>query len=349
MIIPKLFDQRSCLLDSLPLSAGSTHVVGRTIFNHFNEFVSLRIFSIRFLLVVSDTLKRLILVVVLSKKSPIRYGWLLIPVLIALALFFTSCGVPEEVVQIEQQEAVSLENNLRALSDVGAFRSALIDANGGRQRLDRIQGILSTGTFESGGQTVPFRNIKRRPDDAINIIQMQDHSYSIVVNGKQVWQRIEAPRQEPIDTLLEGEQAASKIDMGYFFDPLMHAALFEPEAISSVIPDTWEGEDCLLVDFNSVTRGLVAQYYVDPVRLTPLARVENFNDGRARKVLYGDYRENKAGTLEPHLIETYVDEELQNRVVIETMRLNPGVLGAIFEFQTDDSSPKNIVTDDSGL
>lgn len=244
---------------------------------------------------------------------------------------------------------LSLRERLNNLSNSTTFRTAYINANGGEKRLDELQGILSSGTFESGGQTVPFRAIKRRPNQSVTTLKMPKYDLSFIVNGDQIWQRVEAPGQEPIDSLLEGQQGEAMREMGYFFDPLMHVVLLEPEDITSIIPNIWEGQACLLLEFNSGTRNMAARVYIDALELTPIARVENFADGSERKVLYGDYRRNAGGTLEPHLIETFLDDELQNRVVVETIRPNPGVVGFIFEYTGDNTSAANASAIDAAI
>jgi hypothetical protein len=72
-----------------------------------------------------------------------------------------------------------------------------------------------------------------------------------------------------------------------------------------------------------------ASAYVDIQNMQPLARIEEFADGRERKVIYSDYR-SVGGMQEPFLIETYIDDVLQSRVTLERSDLNVGTVASLF-------------------
>ena len=273
-----------------------------------------------------------------TKNTRGRLWWLLsfllVAALVAVAVRLT---VSPEVEQAE--EPISSREKLRALSDIPTFRAAFIAANGGERRLEELQGILSTGTFESGGQEVPFRTIKRRPDKSVTTLKMPDYDLSFIVNGPEVWQRVEQPGMDPRSALIEGKQAEAMQEMGNFFDPVMSVVLNQPERIESIIPNLWKGETCLLMQIRAAGGDMGARVYVDPDTMAPIARVENFADGRERTVLYDDYRKSDGGTLEPHSIETFIDGERQNRVLVEKIRPNPGIVGFIFEYPEANPAP----------
>ena len=221
--------------------------------------------------------------------------------------------------------------DLRALSSISNFCAAYIEANGGGQRLDALQGILSTGIFESGKRKIEFRTIKRRPDKSITTLKMKEYNLSFIVNGDHVWQRIEQQGIEPVDTLKEGPEADAMRELGHFFDPLMYAVLEQRKGIVSITPDTWQGEDCLLVELNLPFRGIKAQVFVDPLKMTPIARVENFDQEQIREIFYADYRSVNKGILEPFKIDTFLNGELQSRVLVDKCFANRGILTSIFE------------------
>ncbi len=161
---------------------------------------------------------------------------------------------------------------------------------------------------------------------------MPDYTLSFVVNGPQVWQRVEQPGQAPVDSILEGQEAAALVDLGYFFDPIMHVILSETSAIQRISVDEWEGQPTLRLEFSSKTRKINAAVHFDPETLTPLVRIEQFKDGGERKVLYSDYRSISGSIQQPYLIETYLKGELLNRVTIERIQVNPGIGSFIFEY-----------------
>ena len=223
------------------------------------------------------------------------------------------------------------------LSDVGNFRSAYLQANGGREAIDRLRSLLVTGTLESGGKTVPFRSIKRHPDQGIFTMSMPEYELSFVVNGDVIWQRVEQPGMEPVDTLMSEKEARATANLGSFFDPIMHVVLDESSAIQRLVADSWEGAPTLRMDFLSAERNMEGTVHLDPETLTPVARIEEFGDGRERLVRYDDYRTMEGGIRQPFLVKTFVNGELLNRTQMEKVVANPGVPRFIFEFRGDAS------------
>lgn len=237
-----------------------------------------------------------------------------------------------------EDEVSTLRERLRQLSDPGRFRQAYLEAYGGELYLETVQGILVRGSLERNGRSLPFQTIKRRPNKGITTFTMPDHKLSFVVNGDLVWKRVRPPDGAPIDTRITGPEAESLRDMGYFFDPLLHVLMHEPHCIESIIPNIWEGQSCLLVQIDSNSRNLRARVYIDPVRLRPLAQVEVFPEGRQKIRRFSDYRRTEAGRLEPFLVETYFDGKLQSRLVTESFRINPGIIGLIFEYEGENKA-----------
>ena len=272
--------------------------------------------------------------------------WMLWPFFAATVVLATLIGLvaylllgnePAPVVDYDE----SMRERMKELSDVAAFRAAYIEANGGEQKLEQLRSVLSSGLFESGGTTVEFRTIKRRPDQSITTLKMPDYDLSFIVDGDLVWQRVEQPELEPVDTLKTGREAEAMRDMGYFFDPLMDAIINSPESIVSIIPNRWEGAYSLLLQLEMERRGIAARVYIDPVSLTPMARIEDFADGQQRKVIYNDYRAIDGGMREPFEVATYLNGEMQNRVTIERCIANPGILGKIFEYTGEQPDAAN--------
>ena len=254
--------------------------------------------------------------------------------LLAVALVGVFYLIPSDSDDLGERVAgkVKAQAEVQDLTNLQFFRRAFINANGGEDKLEALKSIQTTGRFESGGQSVPFRTIKRRPDRSITTLKTEDYNLSFVVNAGVVWQRIEQPRREPVDTLKTGDEADAIREMGYFFDPLMHVVLHEPESILEIAETTWEGEPALSIEFKSASRGMRATAIIDPQDMTPLQRVEHFADDSIRKVLYADYHQISGGVREPFLIETYLDDALQNRVTVENCEINIGAASFLFEY-----------------
>lgn len=239
---------------------------------------------------------------------------------------------------IQSEASVPRNASLEELTQISRFRTAYIEANGGLQGIDNLNSLRVSGTFESNGQTVPFRSLKKRPDQGITTLQMPDYTLSFVVNGAEVWQRVEQPGQAPVDTLMKGQEAAALVDLGYFFDPIMHVILSESSSIQGITVDEWESQPTLRMQFASTSRKVNATVHFDPATLTPLVRIEQFSDGSERKVLYNDYRSINGSIKQPYLIETFLKGDLLNRVAIERIQVNPGIGSFIFEYTGDPTS-----------
>ena len=235
--------------------------------------------------------------------------------------------------QTLDREIQAADNSLTDLTKITYFRSAYLQANGGREAIDRLRSLLVTGTLESGGKTVPFRSIKRHPDQGIFTMSMPEYELSFVVDGDVVWQRVEQPGMEPVDTLMSEKEARATANLGSFFDPIMHVVLDESSAIQRLVADSWEGAPTLRMDFLSAERNMEGTVHLDPETLTPVARIEEFGDGRERLVRYDDYRKIEGGIRQPFLVETFVNGELLNRTRMEKVVANPGVPRFIFEFR----------------
>lgn len=101
-------------------------------------------------------------------------------------------------------------------------------------------------------------------------------------------------------------------------------------SVEGVEKSEWDGAPCLLLRFTSDYKEARMLAYIDPETMQVLARVETFADGRERRNLYSNYQE-VGGMLEPFLIESYLDDELQHRVIVEGGRANVGTMKELFE------------------
>ena len=221
--------------------------------------------------------------------------------------------------------------SMEELTQFPKFRLAYLRANGGREQLQAIQSVRTSGLMESGGKTIPFVSLKRRPDKSLTTFKMKDYELSFVVNGDQVWQRIIMPRQAPQYELKSGEEAQGLAEMGMFFDPIMRAILFDQGTINRLLPSAWLGEEAVKLEFQSENTFIQVTAYVNIHTMHPLARIEKFSDGRIRKVLYSDYH-SIDGMQEPFKVETYLDDVLQSRVIIKRSQTNVGTIPTLFEY-----------------
>jgi hypothetical protein len=226
--------------------------------------------------------------------------------------------------------------DMEKLTRFSEFSSAYLRANGGEEQLEALQSVMATGQMESGGQTVPFFSLKRRPDMSLMTLKMPDYDLTFVVNGEQVWQRVNVKGQEPQYELKTGAEAEALGEMGVFFDPIMRVLLFGEGSIERLVPSMWMGRPTIKIEFRTDDGQMQASAYVDIENMHPLARIEAFADGRERRVLYSDYR-SVNGMQEPFHIETYLDDVLQSRVVLEKSTPNVGTVASLFQYPGPES------------
>lgn len=77
-------------------------------------------------------------------------------------------------------------------------------------------------------------------------------------------------------------------------------------------------------------RFAATHYYVEIQKMRPLPQIETQKDGSASKIVYSDYRVINQ-IQEPDLIETYLDEVLQNRLIIEKSGINVSAVASLFQ------------------
>lgn len=262
-------------------------------------------------------------------KAKIWFWWpiitwpLVLATIVGAVWFFLPKAGQEEVIE-------SGYGSIEELSRYTHFRRAYLAANGGEEKLSALQSMKASGTFTSGEQSVPFHSLKRRPDQSLTTLKFPDYDLSFVVNGDLVWQRVKVAGQAPSYELKEGIEAEGLLQLGEFFDPITNALLFDKGSIERLSASTWGSQVALRLDF-ATEDGIQAAAYIDPETMCPLARVESFADGKQRKILYERYQ-SIGGMQEPFLIETYIDDELANRVEIEKSEHNVGTVGSIFDY-----------------
>ncbi len=262
-------------------------------------------------------------------KAKIWFWWpiitwpLVLAAIVGAVWFFLPKAENVEVIE-------SGYGSIEELSRYTNFRSAYLAANGGEGKLSALQSMRARGTFTSGGQSVPFHSLKRRPNQSLTTLKFPDYDLTFGVNGDVVWQRVKVAGQEPSYELKDGIEAEGLLELGEFFDSIMNVLLFDKGSIERLSASTWESQVVLRLDFTTED-GIQATAYIAPDTMRPLARVDSFADGKQRKILYDRYH-TIGGMQEPFSTETYIDDELTNRVEIEKSEHNVGTVASIFDY-----------------
>ncbi len=235
-------------------------------------------------------------------------------------------GDDSESTEVKTEPYGSLDD----LLDKSHFQQAYLIANGGSEMLNKMQTIRVSGWMEGEGARQRFVSVKKRPDKSLLTFEFEDYDLSFGVNGQNVWQRVTAPGQDPQVKLLEQKEAEAMIDSAQFFGPVMRALLLGEGEISHLELAIWEEQECILVDITRSEQDAEMQVYVAPSTMHVLARIETFADGKIRKTLYKDYHKLE-GMNEAFHVESYLDDVLQSRIIIERGTTNFGVLSQVFD------------------
>jgi hypothetical protein len=244
---------------------------------------------------------------------------------------------------VESEEYVRDYGDLEQLTRFSNFRAAYLRANGGEEALSNLQSVRATGTFERGGQSLPFFSLKRRPDQSITTITFPNYELTYGVNGDVIWQRVLVRGLAPVYELKTGDEAAALAQMGDFFDPIMRVLLYDDGIIERLSPSNWMGTPSVKVEFRTGDGQMRAAAYVEIENMRPLVRIEELANGVERKVLYSDYR-IVSGMQEPFIVETYLDDVLQSRVLLEKSDVNVGAVASLF-FPPDSLLPSEMEQD----
>jgi hypothetical protein len=204
-------------------------------------------------------------------------------------------------------------------------------ANGGEETLASLQSARFSGRLETDGETIPYVSIKKRPSQSHLSLQFPNYKLSLVVDGESVWQRVSVEGQSPINTLVDDEDAREIRRLGLFFDPVTMVLLLDQGTIDDVAEGFWEGSRCLILEFENRSLGIDSTAYIDSETMHVLARVDRLKDGSVRTLRFSQYT-TVDGFQHAFSTETYLDGDLENRVVIESARHNIGTFSSFFEF-----------------
>lgn len=267
-----------------------------------------------------------------AKPSAVKRWLLRSPYFLAVVMSILAMAMV--AAWLNREEGASTQvvtyGNLEELVNERFFREAYLKANGGLGVLSEIQSVRLFGRVENGdGSSYRFYSVRKRPDQLLMTLEFQGHSLTFGVDGQQVWRRTRAQGGESEIVILEGEEAAAMLAMGDFFGPFMRLLFLQEGSLESLESSTWDGEPCLKVRFTDSKTGVQMEAYVDAQSMNPMVRFDHYSDGRVAKTVFSDYR-NLRGMQEPFRVESYLDEVLQSRVVIESGDANLGVVPWVF-------------------
>lgn len=250
--------------------------------------------------------------------------------LVAGAVWFFWPRTPLVVETTTDSSELTGYGDLEELTNIYNFRAAYLRANGGKDTWDSLQSVRATGVLEQGGQSLPFFSLKKRPDQGLTTIKFPSYELTYVVDGDIVWQRVLRGGSEPEYELKTGDAAEGLLDMGEFFDPIVSALLFEQDGIEALSASEWDGVPVVKIEFKAKDANVKNVAYVEIENMRPLAKLKEFENGDVQKVLYSDYR-FVHGMQEPYRVETFVNDVLESRVILNKSDINVGAVASLFQ------------------
>jgi hypothetical protein len=250
--------------------------------------------------------------------------------LLAVAIWLFWPRTPLVVESASDSNELVGYGDLEELTDIYKFRSAYLRANGGEDAWESVQSVRATGILEQGGRSFPFFSLKKRPDQSLTTIKLPAYDLTYVVDGDVVWQRIIRANSEPEYELKVGNEADNLVEMGEFFDPIVRALLFDQDGIENLSASEWDGVPVVKIEFKSGAGHVRSVAYVEIENMRPLAQLQKLENGSVKKVLYRDYR-LVHGMQEPYLVETFVDDVLESRVILSKSDINVGAVASLFQ------------------
>ena len=217
---------------------------------------------------------------------------------------------------------------LDELTEPEVFIPAYLSVNCPEDLLKSTQTIQVSGQIESGENSQAFTLIRKRPDRMLFAIDLDSHEMTVGVSGDTVWRRIRTPEQDDHYDLIESDEAKEWLEQRRFFDRIISTTLGDG-SITAIKTARWDAKGCLGVTTQGAANVPVTTM-VDPQTLYPIAESQPFADGTIKQTVFSDYR-NIGGMPIPFSMESFVGNKLDNRIILDQVSINSGVLSKLFE------------------
>lgn len=229
----------------------------------------------------------------------------------------------------ENIESELPHGSLDALSDPRTFMEAYLLVNCNAELLESIHTIFVAGIIDNGDSTQDFQLMKKRPHFMRLSVEQPNLKLTVGLIDDFVWKRMSITGRSDVITEVEGDEADAWRAQGRFFDRIISAHLGEGR-ILSVEPSEWKGEESLKVlTDNPADVGEVA-IYVNPRTMRPTATRQTFPSGEVKETVMSDYKIIEGLPL-PFKVESFVDGVLESSILLDSARLNSGLLPRLFE------------------
>ncbi len=209
---------------------------------------------------------------------------------------------------------------------------AYLEANGGRDTLRSVNSMRIEGRSKKGQKNVDFQIIMKEPDmGALYLTESGSDSVRYLLNGDTAWEVVEETEGRSFKAL-NGPVKEMMAVVCRMFDPMRHLALTGRGVILFIREVSSDGRKMLLVTLERAD-GSTVDCYLDRQTLYLLSTEERLmvdDEDVLRKVEYGDFRMT-SGVVEPFRIKVYFDDRLHRELLVDSIRINPGVMSSLFE------------------
>ena len=218
--------------------------------------------------------------------------------------------------------------SIQELSDTETFLAAYLSVNCKSNLLRSTQTFRAVGTIESGGDSLSFTLIKKRPDKMRFTIKQSSQEIIYGVNADTVWQCIRAPQKEDQFARIEGEEATKWVSQSRFFDWIISASQGEGEIVGIEV-EQWTGNDSLKVRVID-DYGNTYAIFIDPQTLYPLAERLTLPNGIITETIFNDYRDVD-GLPTPFQLTISAESKSVRKIQLNNATRNAGILSHLFE------------------
>ncbi|WOO41612.1 hypothetical protein [Rubellicoccus peritrichatus] len=202
-----------------------------------------------------------------------------------------------------------------------------LKAQGGEDRLEKVQSIKIEGTVTQGEANYRLLQFKKLPNLVRLNISGENKNFSMGYNGKTAWIK---PSKAPQSIPMEAEAAETFIANATLFSQL-YTLRDRQDSINLLGESTVKGEPCYELQVKTL-EGSEMIYFLgknDFLERKVSQFVKSENGVIRNESFFSDFREVPPLTI-PFLIESYSEGELSSIVKIKAAKLNAGVFNSYF-------------------
>ncbi|GEM_PF-7086056 len=209
--------------------------------------------------------------------------------------------------------------------------ATFIEKSFGGQGHEFLQSVQFSGKLVKEEVSQAFFFLKKRPRYAIFRTDLRPgFELTYGVNLDQVWGRLRIRDKDDKVYSVTGEEAEQIGSLAAFMSPFVELAISESPEVISVNLSEDLGMSTVRVEFISSPDGTRSVSHLNVDNLQLIQRVDFLPDGSTAQVDYSDYRAIEEIWF-PFESLHYAEGVLTQKIVIEEIKVNPGIVTSLFE------------------